>query len=70
MKHGLNGEMSVSQVSHLIDEWVFSERDRKLLKRRMIDHIGFEKLAEEFDMSVCGIKKAVYKAQEQVFKHI
>ena len=41
-----------SEIEHVIDEWVFSERDRAILKRRLLDGITHEALAEEFDMSV------------------
>jgi hypothetical protein len=54
----------------LIDEWVFSERDRAIMKRRLLDGICFEPLAEEFDMSVRHIKTLVYKWEEQLSKHI
>lgn len=41
-----------TELSNLIDEWVKSERDRKIMKRRLIDGITIERLAEEFDLSV------------------
>jgi len=63
-------EYSNSQISELIDEWIHSERDRAILKRRLIDGITFEKLAEEFDMSVRQIKKIVYKRSEYLFTHL
>ena len=59
-----------SKVEHLIDEWIFSERDRAILKRRLLDGICFEPLAEEFDLSVRQVKKIVYKSQEKIFLHI
>ena len=65
-----NYDLSRSQVEHLIDEWVFSERDRHILKRRLLDGICFEPLAEEFDMSVPQVKRIVYKASEKIFGHI
>lgn len=68
MKHGI--DLSRSQIEHLIDEWIFSERDRKILKRRLLDGICFEPLAEEFDLSVRHIKTIVYKNEEKLFKHI
>lgn len=40
-----------SELSLLIDEWIKSERNRKLLKRRLIDGITIERIAEEFDLS-------------------
>ena len=63
-------ELSRSQIEHLIDEWIFSERDRAIVKRRMLDGICYEPLAEEFDLSVRQIKKIVYKSQETIFRHI
>lgn len=65
---------SRSDLEHAIDEWIIlrrhSERNRKILKRYMLDGICFEPLAEEFDMSVRQIQNIVYKTQEQLFKHI
>lgn len=63
-------ELSNSEITYLIDEYIHSERDRKILKRRLIDGICYEPLAEEFDMSVRQIKAIVYKSQERLFKHI
>ena len=63
-------DYSNSDISAAIDEWVHSERDRAILKRRLIDGIVFETLAEEFDLSVRQIKTIVYKAQERVFWHL
>ncbi len=62
--------ISNSEISHLIDEWIHSERDRKILKRRLIDGICYEPLADEFDMSVRQMKDIVYKAEAKLFKHI
>lgn len=62
--------ISNSQISHLIDEWIKSERDRKILKRRLIDGICFEPLAEEFELSVRQIKNIVYKSEAILIKHI
>ena len=68
MKYDL--ELSRSELEKLIDEWILSERDRKILKRRLIDGIRFEPLAEEFDLSVRYTKTIVYKGEEKIFKHI
>lgn len=39
-------ELSNSELAHLIDEWIRGERDRAILKRRLIDGICYEPLAE------------------------
>lgn len=62
-------EISTSYVSRLIDEWIFSERNRAILKRRLIDGIKFEKLAEEFDLSVRQTKNIVYRGEKKIFRH-
>lgn len=65
-------DYSNSQISALIDEWIngkHAERNRKILKRRLIDGICYEPLAEEFDMSVRQMKNIVYKCQDKLFRH-
>lgn len=63
-------DISNSVLSALIDDWVKSERDRAILKRRLIDGICYEPLAEEFDLSVIQCKRIVYKSTQQIIKHI
>lgn len=63
-------ELSRSEIEFLIDEWILSERDRRILKRRLIDGICFEPLSEEFGLSVRQIKNIVYKCENKIFKHI
>lgn len=63
-------DLSRSQWEHLIDEWIFSERDRCILKRYMLDGIGLEKLAEEFDLSVRQINTISHSSMRKLFKHI
>ena len=59
-----------SQIEFLIDEYIHSDRDRALLKRRLIDGVVFETLAEEFGMSDRHVKRLVYKLQDKVFKYL
>jgi hypothetical protein len=54
----------------LIDEWIFSERDRAILKRRLLDGICYEPLAEEFALSVRQTKNIVYKGEKTLYSHI
>ena len=61
-------EYTNTQIADAIDEHVHSERDRKLLKRRYIDGICYEPLAEEFDLSVTRVKRIVYKYEKLLFK--
>lgn len=63
-------ELSRTELEKAIDEWILSERDRKILKRRLIDGIRFEPLAEEFDLSVRYTKTIVYKGEDRLFRHL
>ena len=63
-------EYTNSRIRELIAEYIHSERDRAILERRLIDGITFERIAEEFDMSVRQTKSIVYKVQEQLFRHL
>jgi DNA-directed RNA polymerase specialized sigma24 family protein len=65
-----NMELSRSDIEFLVDEWILNERDRKILKRRLIDGICYEPLAEEFGLSVRQIKNIVYKGENKIFRHI
>ena len=56
--------ISVSETSQLINEWIKNERDRQIMKRRLIDGIKLEPLAEEFDMSVRNVNYIVSKYQK------
>ena len=69
MKHRFEG-YSHSTVSVAIDEWIFNERDRAILKRRLLGGICYEPLAEEFGLSVDRIKQIVYKSEAKLFKHL
>ena len=65
-----NYNLSRSEWENLIDQWIFKERDRAILKRRLLDGICYEPLAEEFDLSVQQVKNVVYKAMEKLIKHL
>lgn len=63
-------DYSRTELTEAIDEWILNERNRAILKRRLIDGICFEPLAEEFDLSVRQVKTIVYKSQEILFRHL
>lgn len=63
-------EYTNSQIRDLIDEYIHNERNRAILKRRLIDGLCFEKLAEEFDLSVRQTKNIIYKEQDRLFRHL
>lgn len=63
-------DLSASEVERRINDWIIgrhAERNRKILRRRLIDGICYEPLAEEFDMSVRQIKNIVYAGENKIF---
>lgn len=62
--------LSRSQIEDLIEEWIFSERDRKILERRLLDGVTFDQLAAEFDLTARQIKNIVYKSEDRLFRHV
>lgn len=63
-------DLSRSEWENLIDEWVFSERDRAMLKRNLLDGRTYEQIAEQFDMSTRQVARLIPKLQEKLFKRI
>ena len=63
-------EYTNSSVARVIDEYIHSERDRAIIKRRRIDGVSIERLAEEFDRSPRAMQRRVAKLQAAVFLHM
>lgn len=62
-----------ADIERLADQWITgrnAERDREIIKRRLIDGITYERLAEDFELSDRQIKNIVYKRQEAIYKHV
>jgi DNA-directed RNA polymerase sigma subunit (sigma70/sigma32) len=63
-------DLSRSQWENLIDEWIFNEEHRKMLKRNLLDGKTYEQLAEEFDCSREKVARLIPKLQDKLFKKI
>lgn len=50
-----------SQIAELIGEHIHSERDRQILKMKLIDGYTYEKIAEIYEMSPRYIRSLVKK---------
>ena len=57
---------------NLIDRWIFDEKDRIILKRKFLDNIALEKIAEEKEVNLSSrqVNRRFDKAKKQLFKHI
>lgn len=60
-------DYTTTEITALIREYVHNERNREILKRRLIDGRTYEQLAEEFELSPRQIKNIVYKAEKILF---
>ena len=65
-----NEDLSRSQWENLIDEWIFNEDHRKMLKRNLLDGRTYEQLAEEFDCSREKVARLIPKLQNKLFKKL
>ena len=66
-------EYTKSDLVKAIDEYIIgrnAERNRQIIARRLIDGITYDKLAEEYDLSVRQVKNIVYKCSERIFSRI
>ena len=57
---------------NLIDRWIFDEKDRTILKRKFLDNIALEKIAEEKDVNLSSrqVNRRFEKAKKQLFKRL
>lgn len=63
-------EVTRTEFENLIDEHIFNEVYRQILKRRFLDGHTFDKLADEFNFSLRHIKNIVYKQGDKLLKYL
>jgi len=56
------------EIAYIIDSYIHSQRDRAVMKRKLLDDIKFEDLAEEFDLSTTTVKR-IYKQNKEVIEY-
>ena len=70
MKHKIP-DMTYSEIENAINERIVgknAQRDREVLKGRLLDGLTFEALAEKHDLSVRQIYNIVYKCENKIFR--
>lgn len=70
MKIPNNIDISRTEWERYIDEYVFNEEHRAMLKRNLLDGIHYEALAEEFDCSRDKVARLIPHLQNKLFKKI
>lgn len=63
-------DLSRNDWENLIEQYIFSERDRYILKVNLLDGKTYEQIAELVDMSARQIARIIPKLQDKLFKHI
>lgn len=63
-------ELSANDIEYLIEQYIHNQVHREILKRRLLDHVIFDDLAEEFNYSVRHVKRIVYKNQDILYQKI
>ena len=63
-------DLSRSEWELLIDEWIFDETHRAMLKRNLLDGRTYEQIAEQFGCSRDKVAKLIPKLQDRLFRKI
>lgn len=58
------------EYEYVIDEWVLNERDRIALKRKYLDGIHYEAIAEELDISRKTVQNIVRRWRNTIERHL
>ena len=61
--------LTVSEIETLIEEWIFSERDRFILKRLLLDGISYEQISEEVGLSTRYTKTVAANSMKILSEH-
>ncbi len=61
---------TVSEIENLIEERIFSERDRFILKRLLLDGISYEQISEEVGLSTRYTKDVAAKSMKILIDHM
>lgn len=63
-------DLSRDEIVYLIQQFLFSRRDRSMTYDRLIEGMTYEELAEKYFLSVRQVKNIIHKCKESVFSHV
>lgn len=63
-------DISRSEWEKHIDEYIFNEEHRAMLKRNLLDGRTYEQIAEQFDCSRDKVARLIPKLQDKLFRKI
>lgn len=61
-------QLTNSELAELIGEHIHSERDRQIMRMKLIDGLTYEKIAENFEMSPRYVRSLVRKLMNERLK--
>ena len=62
--------VSNADISDAVDLWVRGERNRRIVKRFLVDLSTYEQIAEDEDISVAQTKRDIAKWESVLFRHL
>lgn len=63
-------DLSRSEWEFYIDQFIFDEEHRAMLKRNLLDGRTYEQIAEQFDCSRDKVARLIPKLQDKLFRKI
>lgn len=61
---------TTEELEKLIDLYIFSERDREMLKLRFFKDYSYTDLAEKYNYTYRHIQRIMRTAEDKLFKHL
>lgn len=61
---------SNDEMRQIIENWIHSEKHRRMLFLRLIDGLTLEEIAEEMQIDVSTVKRNLNRYENEVFSHI
>ena len=61
---------SNAEMRQIIENWIHSEKHRRMLFLRLIDGLTLEEIAEEMQIDVSTVKRNLNRYENEVFSHI
>ena len=63
-------DIPISAITHVIDEYVHSERDRQIMKSYLCDGYSMFEIANKVDISFKTVQRVIAKHEEKIFRHL
>lgn len=60
-------QTSIVELERLIDLWIKHERNRLILKDKLLNGLTFDEIANKYDLSDRQVKTIVYKGEDIIF---